>query len=367
MMKRRELIQMAITTLNDVFDEWTTNGIFKVLADNHTLPWSNDADANDLDLDYHGNHSGDKPVSPMVLKLMDVYEDEDDLRVALSDVLYTKYNLTWSRLWDAINEEYDPLHNYDGTETTTETRNLSLIGSTTASATNTHTDTGTVSDVGSTTNDVTHTSTGTVSDSGTTTSDTTHTSTGTVSDSGTTSSDSTHTNTGTVSHPIESSTTTTGQSNIYGFNSDTAVPSDTSTGTSSSSVTSDVMTNNLTETDDVDGTSTNTRTNNLTDVDDVDTTNTNTRTNNLTDIDDAESSSTNTRTNDLTTTDNGTESASSTTADTGTVTTTTTKGGNLGVTTSEQMLTQEFDFRAKYNFFETVYKDIDKVLCLAIY
>lgn len=322
---------MAITTLNDVFDEWTTNGIFKVLADNHTVPWENDADANDLDLDYHGNHSGDKPVSPMVLKLMDVYEDEDDLRIALSDVLYTKYSITWSRLWDAINEQYDPLHNYDGTETTTETRNLSVIGSTTASTSNTHTDTGTVSDVGSTTNDVTHTSTGT------------------VSDSGTTSSDSTHTNTGTVSHPIESTTTTTGQSNIYGFNSDTAVPSDTSTGSSSSSVTSDVMTNNLTETDDVDGTTTNTRTNNLTDVDD------------------AESTSTNTRTDNLTATDNGTESASSTTADTGTVITTTTKGGNLGVTTSEQMLTQEFDFRAKYNFFETVYKDIDKVLCLAIY
>jgi len=322
---------MAITTLNDIFDEWTTNGIFKVLADNHTLPWSNDADANNLDLDYHGNHSGDKPVSPLVLKLMNVYESDDALKVALSDVLYTKYNLTWSRLWDAINEEYNPLHNYDGTETVTETRNLSMTGSTTASATNTHTDSGTITDEGSTTNDVKHTSTGTVTDSGTTTTD------------------STHTNTGTVAHPVESSTTTTGQSNIYGFNSNTAVPSDSSSGSSSSSITSDTITNNLTETDDVDGTSSNTRTNNLTDVDD------------------AESTNRNTRTNNLTVTDNGTESASSSTADTGTVTTTTTKGGNLGVTTSEQMLTQEFEFRAKYNFFDTVYKDIDKVLCLAIY
>ena len=43
-----------------------------------------------------------------------------------------------------------------------------------------------------------------------------------------------------------------------------------------------------------------------------------------------------------------------------------TRSGNIGVTTSQQMLTAEFEVR-KYDFFKTIYNDIDKILCLKIY
>lgn len=43
-----------------------------------------------------------------------------------------------------------------------------------------------------------------------------------------------------------------------------------------------------------------------------------------------------------------------------------TRHGNIGVTTSQQMLQSELELRS-YKFFEEVYKDIDSVLCLMVY
>ena len=43
-----------------------------------------------------------------------------------------------------------------------------------------------------------------------------------------------------------------------------------------------------------------------------------------------------------------------------------TRAGNIGVTTSQQMLESEFKVR-QYDFYKMVYNDIDSVLCLSIY
>lgn len=43
-----------------------------------------------------------------------------------------------------------------------------------------------------------------------------------------------------------------------------------------------------------------------------------------------------------------------------------TRSGNIGVTTSQQMLESELELR-KYDFFKMMFKDIDKVLCLEVY
>lgn len=42
------------------------------------------------------------------------------------------------------------------------------------------------------------------------------------------------------------------------------------------------------------------------------------------------------------------------------------KEGNIGVTTSQKMLSDELQLR-KWNFFENIIKDIDSILCLKIY
>ena len=45
---------------------------------------------------------------------------------------------------------------------------------------------------------------------------------------------------------------------------------------------------------------------------------------------------------------------------------TTTRSGNIGVTTSQQMLESELKVR-QYDFYRTVFEDIDSLLCLSIY
>lgn len=59
-----------------------------------------------------------------------------------------------------------------------------------------------------------------------------------------------------------------------------------------------------------------------------------------------------------------TETGTETTTHTGTETLE--RSGNIGVTTSQQMLESELNLR-QYDFFKTIYKDIDSILCLGIY
>lgn len=70
---------------------------------------------------------------------------------------------------------------------------------------------------------------------------------------------------------------------------------------------------------------------------------------------------------DETTTTEGTKAdneVSKKTEETGTETTT--RSGNIGVTTSQQMLESEFKVR-QYDFYKQIYSDVDSVLCLSIY
>ena len=53
-----------------------------------------------------------------------------------------------------------------------------------------------------------------------------------------------------------------------------------------------------------------------------------------------------------------------TTTNTGTETLT--RSGNIGVTTSQQMLESEFKVR-QYDFYKMIYNDIDSILCLSVY
>ena len=44
-----------------------------------------------------------------------------------------------------------------------------------------------------------------------------------------------------------------------------------------------------------------------------------------------------------------------------------TRHGNIGVTTSQQMLQSEIDLRNKYNFYDNVMDDVDSIMCLLVY
>lgn len=105
--------------ISEVFPDWLTgDGIFSALYTQFQLPWEDVIPAADLDLEYFGNHSGDKFVSPLVSKLLD---SDGELsaanKIKLAKAIYSMNSINWTKLWEAVNEEYDPLQNYIGDET----------------------------------------------------------------------------------------------------------------------------------------------------------------------------------------------------------------------------------------------------------
>lgn len=108
---------MRTKKLIDTTPDWTTKGIFyhlNLLA----VPWQEKGISNDLDFDYYGNNSGDKPISPLVEKLLD---DNGELSTTsltkLASIIFNKFGLQWSKLWDTLELEYNPIENYSMVET----------------------------------------------------------------------------------------------------------------------------------------------------------------------------------------------------------------------------------------------------------
>ena len=170
--------------LNELFPNWLiTGGIFSAIADisGYSMPWSATVTDTTLDFQYHGNHSGRKKISPLVTSLVDWTTDPPSIDSAditiLATVIKSMFSTNWANLWNRFTTVYDPLINYDITEELTKT----------------------------------------------------DTNTGTVTDAGT------------VGHGQVTTTVSendaTGEANVFGFNSATAVPSDTTTVTNDSTVT----------------------------------------------------------------------------------------------------------------------------------
>ena len=295
--------------LNDIYSNWLMSGIFSDLQ-NFDVPWKDKNINHDLDIAYHGNHSGDKIVSVIIDKMLnDDGTISQDNRNKIASALFTVYGENWVKLWNTTVQEYNLLDNTDAyiTETTNTEQNTNSSNNGTDSGTVTYKQTGTDTTTG----------TGTVS----------HTTTG----------DDTTKQTGTVTTGGKSTESSTDASSIYGFNSNSASNADSQ----SRNGTTDVnQTETRDTTDKVTHNTTDTETRDITDTLLHDTTNTETR--------------------DLKTGQTGSEKV------TGTVTHETHKHGNIGVTTNQQMLDAERKLWNWY-FYNYIFSDIDKFLTISVY
>lgn len=123
-------------TLNDVFPDWSTgSGIFHYLSElsEIELPWSESGIELELDLAYHGNHSGGKIVAPLVHALIEDGELSAVNAEKIASVVASLYLTNWAKQYATLSLEYDPISNYDMTESET--------GSNSGSTTVTHTGT----------------------------------------------------------------------------------------------------------------------------------------------------------------------------------------------------------------------------------
>lgn len=101
--------------LTEVFPEWATGeGIFSEMEN---IPWAEDVDAELLDLDYFGNHSGWKKCSPLVYKLLEDGELSDESRSKLAGLAVAKFLPNWTALWETYHSQYSIMQDYSLTET----------------------------------------------------------------------------------------------------------------------------------------------------------------------------------------------------------------------------------------------------------
>ena len=101
--------------LSDAFPLWNENqALFDLIG---TMPWGSEMSSAELNLEYFGNHSGSKFVSPLVLKLL---SDDGTLslatRTTLADLIKNKFKHNWERLWLTNDVDYNLDNNYDITE-----------------------------------------------------------------------------------------------------------------------------------------------------------------------------------------------------------------------------------------------------------
>lgn len=236
----------------------------------------------------------------------------------IRDSIYNRYAVKWKKIYDALNLAYNPLENYSMSESTTtntsDSQNVSENGTTSNSGDSSHTG----DNSRSTSETIAHDE----------------------SNSGT--------NSETTAHDEDNSTTKSGNitsaasGGFYGFNSkDTATKSTTNSGNQSNS-------DSIQDVKDIDET----KSGNTTEVKDIDESRSGSVSDSIDESDEFSSSG----------------SHSKTTAATGTKATTETKSrsGNIGVTTSQQMLQSELEVR-RYDFYKMIFNDMDSLIFMKIY
>ena len=112
-----------MSRLIDHFPSWMNEGggIFCKLDD---TPWAEDEMIvpQAMDIEYFGNRSGLKNSSPLVEKLTafpDDHELDDDKRSMLAYLIAQKFYPSWTKVYQALLVEYEPLDNYNMEETRT--------------------------------------------------------------------------------------------------------------------------------------------------------------------------------------------------------------------------------------------------------
>lgn len=310
-----KMICRTTQRLNDAFSDWLTGGgIFSALQA-FDVPWKDEDISNALDVEYHGNISGDKIISPLVEKIKTGVTLTEAEKTLLAVTILAICGVNWTKQWDTLSFEYNPIENYRMTERMENDESVTEYGKSTTRTDNlTHRKTGTetadIDETDTRTDNLTHLKSG----SETRTDDFTDIATPDL-------------------------TTNTGNT-VHGFNSAQGVLADEQVGTQT-------------------GTTTTTREGTQQTQYDLSDTDTGTQKN--------VREGSNETTYNTTDADTGTQTLLDGGSDTHTRNYELTRSGNIGVTTSQQMVESERSLWMWYFFNDVVFPDIDRVLTLQIY
>lgn len=108
---------MNLLTLYDVMP---TNFTSAFLSEMTGGDWLNDetVDVSKVDVAYIYGHSGNKYISPFLERFLDDNNKLTSANIeAVAEMLWQIFGESWNRLWEINKAEYDPLENYNKTET----------------------------------------------------------------------------------------------------------------------------------------------------------------------------------------------------------------------------------------------------------
>lgn len=106
---------MVTLTLNDVYPEWITKGIFSYL-NALDVPWKSDISGNQLDVIYHGSRSGHKIIGSLIENYLENNTVSDDNKITIAQAIFSIYIKNWNALYKTLSLEYNPIENYSMTE-----------------------------------------------------------------------------------------------------------------------------------------------------------------------------------------------------------------------------------------------------------
>ena len=344
-------MQTKNVKLIDVFpDYYIGDGIFDALRtidSDGDFPWLTFSGV--LDIEYIGNHSGEKTVGPLIDKFIKMNRDAEQenpytlttaQKTSLANILKVKYGNKWKRLYAVEQAEYEPIENYrmEELETPDITRKHSVSDD--YSATDTRRTERDISRSETPSDDYKITDTRTIDRDITRTEEATD--------------DYIKTNERKTQTDFDVVTTTNTDASTYGFNSNSPVPTSEASGDSTVHTIGDANNNVVTDNETQTG---GTVTRETADAADNVETSEHTQTGGITV---RETASANSNVEEITKTQTGY------TQSTETGTRALTRSGNIGVTTSQQMLESEIALW-QWNFIESVYTDIDTILTIQIY
>lgn len=110
---------MMFPRLEDIYKDGVSgDGIF---TDLQTLdvPWQSETISTTLDIAYHSNH-GERIISPLVKKLLNTSGELTSAnRAKIASIIFTLFNENWTKLYNTLSLEYNPINNYDMSESET--------------------------------------------------------------------------------------------------------------------------------------------------------------------------------------------------------------------------------------------------------
>ena len=107
---------MELVRINELDSDYI-NKIFDEIKTKINLDWFNDSLIAAMKIEYYYNHAFTKYISLLFYNLINIPKTMDEVADSLASVIVNKFKTKWTRLHEALNLTYNPIDNYNMSET----------------------------------------------------------------------------------------------------------------------------------------------------------------------------------------------------------------------------------------------------------